>query len=66
MGTSCSADLLQDTFISNFTKVGTLDIGGDTVKGSSQSILGRGVNHLGSDWSSVWGPGKEDNFGSVC
>lgn len=29
------------------------------------SILGGGVHHLGSDWSSVWRPGEEDDLGSL-
>lgn len=64
MGTSTSADSLQNGIVRDFRKVSTLDIGGDTVQSSSQGILGGGVNHLGSDWSGIWRPGEEDDLGS--
>lgn len=65
VGASASADSLQNRLISNLGEVCTLNIGSNTVQCSSQSILGRGVNHLGSDRCSVWRPSEEDNLRSL-
>lgn len=60
-----SADSLQNRLVSDLREVCTLNVGSNTVQCSSQSILGRGVDHLGSDRCSVWRPGEEDNLGSL-
>lgn len=58
-------NLLEDSVVRHLREVGTLDLGSNTVKSSSESILGRGVHHLSSDWSGVWDPGEEDKLGSL-
>lgn len=65
VGTSTSADSLQNRLVGDLGEVGTLNVGSNTIQCSSQSILGGGVHHLGSDWSSVWRPGEEDDLGSL-
>lgn len=61
-----SGDSVQNRFVGNLREVSTLDIGSNTVQGSSQGILGRSVHHLGSDWSGVWRPGEENNLRSLA
>lgn len=65
VGAGGSGDLLQNGLVGNLREVSTLDVGRDTVQGSSQSVLGRGVHHLGSDGSGVWRPGDENNLVSL-
>lgn len=66
VGAGTSADSLQNRLVGNLREVGTLDVGGNTVQGSSQSVLGGGVHHLGSDWGGVWRPSEEHNLGSLA
>lgn len=65
VGAGGSGDLLQNGLVGNLREVSALDVGGDTVQGSSQSVLGRGVHHLGSDRSGVGRPGEENNLVSL-
>lgn len=65
MGASSSGDSLQDGLVGNLGEVGALDVGGNTVQGSSQGILGGSIDHLGSNWGGVRRPGVEDDLVSL-
>ena len=43
---STTGDTLQNTFVSNFAKVGALDFSGNTREGAAKSLLGRSIDHL--------------------
>lgn len=65
MRSSTSRDSLKNGLVSNLREVSTLDLGGDTSKGSSKRVLGRSVDHLASHGGGIRRPGEEDKLGSL-
>ncbi|KAH3663858.1 hypothetical protein OGAPHI_005261 [Ogataea philodendri] len=65
MRACCSGDLVKNALISDLAEVCSLDVGGNTVQGSSKSVLGGSVHHLGLDLGGVWGPLVKDNLVSL-